>query len=198
MKRALFVMLFISFLVLMGCGRQFVVDTAVLSASLSQLDDPYELTEAVIGAHLGKFTPADQAQLKIAGDSFRQLRAAAHGLIDESGGVGQALVRFDQIKSLYEQSRYSYGIVRHVICPAIVHDVGITEANCPRVAQLDPADRATLIRFDEAAQHARRALESLFDQPNGADITQAINDVITIGTTASRLIRAGAIVGAAL
>lgn len=189
MKRLFLVMAVLVMLV--GCGKQWAINSAELSVALISLDDQYELTSQVFAENMDSFGEAEQAQLRHADATFLQLRDSVKALVVEAGGVPQILVNAEQVRVLYDQARQSYSMVRAVVCPAIVQDIGLTIYNCKRLQQLPEIERNQILQFDANALQAHRALEAMLSDEN-ADITQVVSDVVTIGATAARLVRIGA------
>ena len=181
-------------LLLMGCGKQWVIDSAVLSSSLVSLDYQYEVTKAAVASRADRFSDADRAILEEADASFSRLRNSVRELVDSSGGLPQLLVNADQVRALYTPARQTYNAVRSVICPGILTGVTLSQDNCPALLELSPADQIQIIQFDTTARRAALALEGVM-AGGDQNITQAVSDVVSIGATAVRLVRIGALVG---
>lgn len=179
-------------LLLVGCNTRFVVDSVELVGRLQLLDSQYEQTVAMVTANKLRFSDDEWVQLTTVNEHVKQLRVAAHLLIAESGGLAQALINVEQVRTLGQLAELSYGAARRVFCPGILPGEAVMLGRCERLASIPPLDAVALIDFDRTAVQVRAMLRDVLASPEGSNITEALGDVLTIGATAARLARLGA------
>lgn len=177
-------------LFLTGCkeASTYAVNVPVVAANLVLLDQEIDGAKDVIASRIDQFSPEEQARLKSADQEIQALRQSIQRLVDENGGVARALVNADEVRMLMRSARDAYRDVRIALCPAVSPSVALTSTNCKRLADMSPLDRMTLTGFDAKVQRTREALEVILGAGDGADVTQAIVDTISIGAAAARVI----------
>ena len=191
MKRLLIIA--VALMALTGCGREFTLNITQFTAGLATLDAQYEMVVNVVAGSSASFTADERERLKRADQRFQQLSTASHALINDSGGVTQAVIKADQVRMLYGLARDSYVTVREVICPDTPLDNSVAPENCKRLATMRPGEQRTLISFDRDVQQTRIALEGILNASSGSDVTQVVSDLLTISATAARIARIGLI-----
>jgi len=176
---------------LVGCGQSYAVNMAAFSAGLEKLNEQYDQTAMMIAGHDDAFSEAELTQLEATHQRVQSLREAAYVLVADSGGVTQAVIRVDQVRTLYESARTAYASARYVVCPEVMPDVALTVNDCARLKVMPLGEQDAVIAFDQQARRTRQALEALLGAPSGTDITQIVSDVLSIGATAARVARLG-------
>lgn len=175
-------------LALSGCNREFVINTAQVSAGVALLDVQFDgVTQTVSRLD---FSPVERAKLEMAHQQLDELRSVAHELVLSSGGLPEAIVKIDQVRRLADAGRSAYSTAREVICPNAADDL-LTPGTCPRLAQLSGPEQERLVAFDLHARHTNDSLQQLLDSPEGTNITQTISDVLTVGAAAARIVQIG-------
>ncbi len=172
-----------------GCkeASTYAVNVPVVAANLVLLDQEIDGARETVANRMDQFTPDEQARLKSADQEIQALRESVQRLIDESGGVARALVNADEVRVLVRSARDAYRDVRVALCPDVSPSVVLTSTNCERLAEMSPLDRMTLTGFDAKVQRTKEALTVILSAGEGADVTQAIVDTISIGAAAARV-----------
>ncbi len=171
-------------LALLGCGREFVINTAQVSAGVALLDIQFDAVTQTVGRL--DLAPDERVQMTVLHQQLSTLRTTAHDLVTSSGGLAMALVRADDVRRLADAGKASYITARQMICPQAAGDM-LTPGTCPRLIQLSPAEQELLIAFDLQARLTNKALQELLNAPSGADITQTVSDLLTVGAAAARI-----------
>ncbi|HFE31908.1 MAG TPA: hypothetical protein ENJ17_01205 [Gammaproteobacteria bacterium] len=188
----IFCFLLVIALALGGCkeASTYAVNVPVVAANLVLLDQEIDSARDTVASRMDQFTPEEQASLRSADQEIQALRESVKRLVDENGGVARALVNADEVRMLVKSARNAYRDVRMAICPDVSPSVVLTSTNCKRLAEMPPLDRMTLTGFDAKVQRTKAALSVILSAGEGADVTQAIVDTISIGAAAARVMLA--------
>ena len=167
---------------LTACNKDDAAGYAVNAASLAragaELHITYDAVAAIVTTRFDIYSAEEQQLLHQVHNSLSALRRAVEQF--DAGGATTALVSVDDVSRLYNQARIAYVSARQVIEP--------------HLAKMQPGERAALRRFDEQALALDAAVDALMKTPDGRDISDTVDRVISIAAGGIRLaISAGVI-----
>lgn len=155
----------------------YAVNAASLARAGAELHLTYDAVSTVIATRLDSYSAEEQLLLQQVDTALTELRSAVQRF---DAGSATAVLSAEQLSHLYRQARTAYISARQVIEP--------------RLATMPPGERAALQRFDDQAHALDAAVEALLQTPDGRDISDTVDRVISIAAGGVRLaISAGVI-----
>ena len=176
MKTVYALLLIIFLLPLTGCQntKEYAVDVAAVTSSLLRMDVQYDALSDYVTNKLPNVSGPERQQLSQLNTDLMQLREGVRSLVKESGGIGQALVKVEQVRQLYNSARFSYLQARKIVTS--------------KSGSIDGFMLSRLRSFDAQAVRLDQVIQKILNSPGQSDITQAVTDALTIGAAAAKLI----------
>lgn len=179
MKKFMLVAVLTTATLMAGCkATTYAINAAAVSTSITELTRQFDQVSESMDANILEFDAVERAQLQTLEGELRNLRRAAQTLLADRGDVGTVLINADQVKTLFTQGKIVYAEAKIIISP--------------KMQNLPPDVQAQLMVFDNSARRLNESLKTLLITP-GADITQAVGDLLNLGATAARLTKVAAI-----
>ena len=180
-KHVLFVLALLALVVLLGCQEEqlqkskvYAVNTAAVANSLTELDKAFDKTSQVVNGLFDRLTQQDIVALSQSVNALQQLRNSIHKTIQASGGLTQFLINAQQLQQFALKGGESYARARAIITK--YWDV------------LPASEQTQLLLFDNQVTHLQQAVMQLQKVPDGTDITQTVQDIISIGAATARVL----------
>lgn len=175
------VMSVLVFSLLTGCqeqqlqgSKQYVLNSVTVTNALIEMDKQFDATDLTIISLKDSINEQDFRTLALTAQELRQLRQQIHEMIQASGGLSTFLINAEQLKALYLKGGEIYTRARVIIEK---YWDGL-----PQGTQLQ------LIQFDRQVTFLRMAIIKLQNTPDGTDITQTVQDIISIGAATAKVL----------
>lgn len=181
-KRPVIAFLMLFMLLSMGCKQtgtadatRYLVDTVQISQSLKQLDEQLLSTNGELASLQSVLTKTDYKKLQASAQGILQLRNALVQLVRQSGSLNSVLVNAEQVQLFTLKGGEDYARARAIIKKYW--------ATLPIGTQLK------LVSFDQQVTALNASLQSVMRNKDGADITENINQLVTVGKATAQVLR---------
>ena len=169
------------FVLITGCqepqlqeSKHYVVNRVTIASALMELDKQFDTTNLTVISLMDSLSEQDFRTLALTAQELRQLRQQIHETIQASGSLSTFLINTEQLKALYLKGGDSYTQARVIIEKYW--------------GGLPLETQSQLKEFDRQVFYLHLAIFELQNTPEGSDITQTIEDIISIGTATARLL----------
>jgi len=156
-------------------ANEFTFNTLTVATAAVELDRSYDRMSAMISAHFGDYTPAEQATLLSIDSALRAIRAQLHLKAGNNSEKLTALITLAELKNVYFAARDSYTQAKMIIQP--------------KLSGLDAAELFQIEQFDGQARALDEAMLPLLTATTAAtDITPAVQELLTTGAMVAKLV----------